>query len=63
MSCNYKNECPSYSGWCEGPKQNFAMCVQFLVGAYEREKARRYRRRFRRNPNISFMLSRLEETM
>ena len=30
----------SYSGWCEGPKQNFAMCVQFLVGAYEREKAR-----------------------
>ena len=32
MSCNYKNECPSYSGWCEGPKQNFAMCVQFLVG-------------------------------
>ena len=43
MSCNYKNECPSYSGWCEGPKQNFAMCVQFLVGAYEREKARNKR--------------------
>ena len=40
MSCKYKNECPSYSGWCEGTKQNFALCVQFLVGAYDREKAR-----------------------
>lgn len=40
MSCKYKNECPSYSVWCEGTKQNFALCVQFLVGAYDREKAR-----------------------
>lgn len=40
MSCSYKNECPSYSGWCEGPRQDFSMCVQFLVNAYEREKAR-----------------------
>ena len=40
MSCNYKNECPSYSGWCEGPKQDFSMCVQFLVNAYERERAK-----------------------
>lgn len=38
MSCSYKNECPSYSGWCEGPRQDFSKCVQFLVSAYEREK-------------------------
>lgn len=35
MSCRYKNECPSYSGWCEGPKQDFARCVQYLITAYE----------------------------
>lgn len=35
MSCRYKNECPSYSGWCEGPKQDFSKCTQFLITAYE----------------------------
>ena len=31
MSCRYKNECPSYSGWCDGPKQDFSRCVEFLI--------------------------------
>lgn len=39
MSCRYKNECPSYSGWCEGTKQDFSKCIQFLITAYERAKA------------------------
>lgn len=30
MSCRYKNECPSYSGWCEGSKQDFSRCIPFL---------------------------------
>lgn len=41
MSCRYKDECPSYSGWCEGPKQDFSRCVEFLITAYENEKERR----------------------
>ena len=40
MSCRYKNECPSYSGWCEGIKQDFEKCIPFLVTAYENAKAR-----------------------
>lgn len=41
MSCRYKDQCPSYSGWCEGPKQDFSRCVAFLITAYENEKYRR----------------------
>lgn len=41
MSCRYKEECPSYSGWCEGPKQDFSRCVEFLITAYENEKAKK----------------------
>ena len=40
MGCRYKDECPSYSGWCTGPKQDFSKCVQFLISAYENEKKR-----------------------
>lgn len=40
MSCRYKDECPSYSGWCKGPKQDFSRCVEFLITAYENEKQR-----------------------
>lgn len=40
MSCQYKDQCPSYSGWCDGPKQDFSKCVEFLVTAYENEKKR-----------------------
>ena len=40
MSCRYKKECPSYSGWCEGPKQDFAKCIRFLITAYENTKKR-----------------------
>lgn len=36
MSCQFKNECPSYSGWCEGPKQNFSRCIPFLVSVVKR---------------------------
>lgn len=40
MSCQYKDQCPSYSGWCNGPKQDFSKCVEFLITAYENEKKR-----------------------
>ena len=40
MSCQYKGQCPSYSGWCNGPKQDFSKCVEFLITAYENEKKR-----------------------
>lgn len=40
MSCQYKDECPSCSGWCEGPKQDFSKCVQFLITAVENERTR-----------------------
>lgn len=35
MSCKYKDQCPSATGWCEGPRQDFSQCVAFLVSAYE----------------------------
>ena len=35
MSCKYKDQCPSASGWCERPRQDFSQCVAFLVSAYE----------------------------
>lgn len=38
MSCRYKNLCPSYSGWCESPKQDFSTCILFLITAYEHTK-------------------------
>ena len=38
MSCKYKGECPSASGWCEGPKQNFERCIPFLVSSADRWK-------------------------
>ncbi|OUQ18613.1 hypothetical protein B5E80_17955 [Flavonifractor sp. An135] len=39
MSCKYKDECPSYSGWCEGPKQEFERCIPFLISAVENARA------------------------
>ena len=41
MSCRYKNECPSYSGWCEAPKQTFERCLPFLVTAIENARKER----------------------
>lgn len=38
MGCRYKEECPSYSGWCEGEKQDFSRCISFLITAYENVK-------------------------
>ncbi len=40
MSCKYKDECPSYTGWCECEKQKYEECPQFLITAYENEKKR-----------------------
>ena len=36
MSCKYKSECPSRSGWCEGPQQHSERCVPFLISASKR---------------------------
>ena len=33
MSCQFKDQCPSYSGWCERPDQDYARCIPFLVSA------------------------------
>lgn len=38
MSCKFKDECPSYSGWCEAPKQDFARCIPFLISAIQAER-------------------------
>ncbi len=39
MSCRYKEECPSYSGWCERRgKQDFSKCIPFLITTYENAK-------------------------
>ncbi len=38
MGCGYKEECPSYNGWCEGKKQDFSRCIPFLITAYENVK-------------------------
>ena len=47
MSCKYKAECPSYSGWCEGPKQSFERCIPFLITALENERSKQ--------PKMSFI--------
>ena len=36
MSCKYKPDCPSRSGWCEGPQQHYERCVPFLISATNR---------------------------
>ena len=38
MSCQFKHECPSASGWCDGPKQDYTKCIEFLVSAAKRPK-------------------------
>ena len=40
MSCQFKNECPSYSGWCESPNLDFSRCIPFLVEAARARDAR-----------------------
>lgn len=52
MSCQYKDECPSYTGWCEGPKQDFSRCIPFLISAVER--AREDLAQVRASPKILF---------
>ena len=36
LSCKYKSDCPSRSGWCEGPQQHYERCVPFLISAANR---------------------------
>lgn len=36
MGCKYKLDCPSSSGWCEGPQQYYERCVPFLISAANR---------------------------
>ena len=36
MGCKYKPDCPSRSGWCEGPQQHYERCVPFLISAANR---------------------------
>lgn len=36
MGCKYKSDCPSSSGWCEGPQQHYERCVPFLISAINR---------------------------
>ena len=54
MSCRYKNECPSYSGWCDGPKQDFSRCIQFLITAYENAKEKLEERNMRKTINLEW---------
>ena len=36
MSCKYKLDCPSATGWCEGTQQHYERCVPFLISAANR---------------------------
>ena len=36
MGCKYKSDCPSSSGWREGPQQHYDRCVPFLISAANR---------------------------
>lgn len=36
MGCKYKLDCPSATGWCEGPQQYYERCVPFLISAANR---------------------------
>lgn len=38
MACKFKNECPSYSGWCESSMRDYSRCIPFLVTAYDNLK-------------------------
>ena len=42
MGCKYKPDCPSSSGWCEGPQQHYERCVPFLISAANRRINRLY---------------------
>ena len=36
MSCQYKSECPSASGWCERDEIDYSYCIPFILSAYKR---------------------------
>lgn len=35
MACKWKEDCPSYSGWCEMDAQDYSSCIPFILSAYE----------------------------
>lgn len=36
--CKFQTECPSASGWCISPKQDYEKCIPFLISAYKNAK-------------------------
>lgn len=40
ISCEFKDRCPSYSGWCEGIDEPDAGCISYILSVYENEKAK-----------------------
>lgn len=38
MSCQYKDDCPSATGWCESKEQDYSKCIPFLLSAYKNAK-------------------------
>lgn len=40
MCCKYADKCPSRSGWCNKPEQDYSVCIPFLITAYEYQKER-----------------------
>ena len=36
--CEYKESCPSRSGWCERKNPNYEQCIGFILAAYIRQQ-------------------------
>ena len=36
--CEYKESCPSRSGWCERKNPNYEQCIGFILAAYTRPR-------------------------
>lgn len=36
--CEYKESCPSRSGWCERKNPNYEQCIGFILAAYTRQR-------------------------
>lgn len=42
--CEYKESCPSRSGWCERKKPDYEQCIGFILTAYiqQRDEVKRW---------------------
>lgn len=38
MSCQYRDKCPSATGWCERNQIDYRQCIPFLLSAFEHAK-------------------------